>query len=82
MGSCGVSKACVCVWGGVVSENGDVGSRDVTLGCAANSAGTFFYTLQWIKDTLTPNATTTHTHTQFPTPSLSVIHFKNLSLWV
>lgn len=33
------------------SETGDVGSWDVTLGCAANSAATFFYTLQWIQPT-------------------------------
>lgn len=47
-------------------RTGDVGSWDVTLGCAANSAGTFFCTAQWIQDT--------HTHTQFLAPSLLVIY--------
>lgn len=64
------SQRCRCRGGW---ETGDVGSWDVTLGCAANSAGTFSYTVQWMQHPA---------HKQLPADCLSVPHFKNPPLWV
>lgn len=59
-----------CETRGGRSETGDVGSWDVTLGCAAKSAGAFFYTLQ----------RTQHNHTYGDTHTFSCTLFLSHTL--